>query len=261
MTIEGDSLSGLVDEFLDEEFELSPVTASALGLTDYDAGMDDLSAESFAERERDARDFLARFAALADADLTAEERIDRDLALAMLRGRLITAEWQGWKRDPLTYSGPALNGVFLLFLHRLRPEQELVDAAVSRLAQIPTVFAQGRANLDPALAHPLIVERALASARAGARYVRDLLPARGTRRGVVGAAPECRASPPDRRSTIGRCSSRGSRPRHAARGSSARNATAARSRNARRCRSTRAAFGRMASRSWTGWMPRCRDAR
>ena len=177
MTSEGSSLSRLVDEFLDEEFELSPVTASALGLTDYDAGMDDLSAKSFAERERDARDFLGRFAALADADLTAEERVDRDLALAMLRGRLIAAEWQGWKRDPLTYSGPALNGVFLLFLHRLRPEQDLVDAAVSRLAQIPTVFAQGRANLDPALAHPLIVERALASAKAGARYVRDLLPA------------------------------------------------------------------------------------
>ena len=177
MTSQESSLSRLVDEFLDEEFELSPVTASGLGLTDYDAGMDDLSAVSFAERERDARDFIVRFSALTDAELSAEERIDRDLALAMLRGRLITAEWQGWKRDPLTYSGPALNGVFLLFLHRLRPEQDLVDAAVSRLAQVPTVFAQGRANLDPALAHPLIVERALASAKAGARYVRDLLPA------------------------------------------------------------------------------------
>ncbi|MCY7418413.1 MAG: DUF885 family protein, partial [Chloroflexi bacterium] len=172
----GDSLSLLVDEFLNEEFELSPVSASGLGLTDYDAGMDDLSAESFAERERDTRDFLAQFSALADGEMSAAERIDRDLALAMLRGRLITAEWQGWKRDPLTYSSPALNGVFLLFLHRLRPDQDLVDAAVSRLAQVPTVFAQGRANLDPALAHPLIVERALASARAGARYVRDLLP-------------------------------------------------------------------------------------
>ena len=103
----------------------------------------------------------------------------------MLRGRLIVAEWQGWKRDPLTYSGPALNGVFLLFLHRLRPDEDLVDAAVSRLAQVPTVFAQGRANLDPALAHPLIVERALASAKAGARYVRDLLPDRGARVGAV----------------------------------------------------------------------------
>src|SRR6476469_7615164 len=106
-------LDQLVDAFLEEEFELSPVTASALGLTAYDAGMDDLSADSFAERDRDTLDFLERFGALADEDLTPDERIDRDLALAMLRGRLIVAEWQGWKRDPLTYSGPALNGVFL----------------------------------------------------------------------------------------------------------------------------------------------------
>ncbi|MFN8517907.1 MAG: hypothetical protein U0667_00640 [Chloroflexota bacterium] len=42
------------------------MTASAPGLTDYDAGMDDVSAEGFAERERDARDFLDRFSAIGD---------------------------------------------------------------------------------------------------------------------------------------------------------------------------------------------------
>ena len=63
---------------------------------------------------------------------------------------------------------------------------------MSRLAQVPTVFAQGRANLDPALAHPLIVERALASARAGARYVRELLPTEVSRRGARRAPPERR---------------------------------------------------------------------
>ncbi|MBX3032232.1 MAG: DUF885 family protein, partial [Chloroflexi bacterium] len=169
-------LATLIDELLEEEFELSPVTASALGLTDYDAGMDDLSAAGFAERERDAAEFLARFEAIPDEALTADERIDRDLAIATLRGRLVMADWRGWQRDPLTYSGPAINGIFLLFLHRLRPDQDLVDAAVSRLAQVPGVFRDGKANLDPALAHPLIVQRGLASARAGARYLRELLP-------------------------------------------------------------------------------------
>nr|MBA2569795.1 DUF885 domain-containing protein [Chloroflexota bacterium] len=103
-------------------------------------------------------------------------RIDRDLAVAMLRGRTIIADWEGWKRDPLTYSGPGLNGIFGLYLHRLRSDADLVDAAVARLEQIPRALEQGRENLDPALAHPLIVERGLASAKGGARYVRDLLP-------------------------------------------------------------------------------------
>ena len=97
------ALSDLVDELLERDFESSPVLASSLGLTDYDSGMDDLSAAAFAQREADAVAFSQRFEALADADLDADERIDRDLALAMLRGRLINAEWQGWKRDPLTY--------------------------------------------------------------------------------------------------------------------------------------------------------------
>ena len=119
---------------------------------------------------------LARFEAVADAELTAAERIDRDLAIAMLRGRVVQAEWQGWKRDPLVYSGPIVSGIFGLFLHRLRPEDELVEAACARLAQARRALEQGRANLDPSLADRLIVERAIGSAKGGARYVRDLLP-------------------------------------------------------------------------------------
>ena len=54
--------------------------------------------------------------------------IDRQLAIAALTGRLIDADWQVWKRDPTTYSGPILNGLFYLFLDRLLPTADLVDA-------------------------------------------------------------------------------------------------------------------------------------
>ena len=88
---------------------------------------------------------------------------------------MIAQDWQVWKRDPTTYSGPILNGLFYLFLNRLRPTAELVDAAVARLEQVPRALQQAQANLDPALAAPLIVERGAGSARAGARYVRETL--------------------------------------------------------------------------------------
>ena len=171
------TLAQLVDEFLETEFSHSPTQASRLGLTAYDDRLDDLSADAYELRDSDWAAYLARFAALPDAELSAEERIDRDLAVAMLRGRLVQSEWQGWRRDPLTYSGPISDGLFSLFLHRLRPDQDLVDAACARLAQAPRLLEQGRANLDPALAHPLIVNRAMAAARSAARYVRELLPA------------------------------------------------------------------------------------
>ena len=169
--------AALVDEFLGEEFAASPTFASALGLTEYDDKLDDLSTEAFEKRDADAERWLARFSAVPDAELDQDEQIDRDLAVAVLRGRTILADWKAWRRDPLAYSLPSINGIFTLFLHRLRPEAELVAAAVARLDETPRAIEQGKANLDPALAHPLIVERAMASARGSARYARELLAA------------------------------------------------------------------------------------
>ena len=165
----------LIDDFLANEFEISPVAASAVGLTEYDERLDDLSAAAFARRDADAVEWLRRFIAVDVSALTFDEQIDRDLAVAALRGRVINADWQVWKRDPVVYSGPILNGLFYLFLNRLRPTGDLVDAAVARLEQVPRALEQASSNLDPRLAHRLIVERGVGSAKAGARYVRDLL--------------------------------------------------------------------------------------
>ena len=111
----------------------------------------------------------------AGPDLSEEQEVDRLLAVSALRGRTIGADWEVWKRDPTTYSGPVLNGLFYLFLNRLRPTADLVDAAVARLEEAPRVLEQARENLDPKLASPLIVERGIGSARAGGSYVRSML--------------------------------------------------------------------------------------
>jgi uncharacterized protein (DUF885 family) len=167
--------SSLVDEFLQNEFETSPTLASSLGLTQYDNQLDDLSAAAFEKRNTDAVEWLKRFEDASDDGLDRSDEIDRQLAIASLRGRVINIDWRAWKRDPLLYSGPILNGVFYLFLNRLRPNTELVEAAVSRLEQAPAALEHGRANLDAKLANRLIVERAMNSARAGATYVRAMV--------------------------------------------------------------------------------------
>jgi uncharacterized protein (DUF885 family) len=164
-----------MDDFLEHEFETNPVWASQLGLTLYDDALDDLSEYAMLQRDTDAAAWLERFAGVRDVDISPAERIDRDLAMSMLRGRTIVADWQGWKRDPVTYSGICLTSIFTLFLHRLKPEDELVHSALLRLDEIPRALAQGKENLDPAMAHPMIVERGIGSARGGSRYLRDLL--------------------------------------------------------------------------------------
>ncbi len=171
------SFSELTDEFLAEEFANSPTMASGLGLTEYDDKLDDLSEAAFERRRASSAGWRDRFRQLDGAELNFDEGIDRDLIVAGLTERAIYDEWQVWRRHPDTYLNPAMRGVFSLFLHRLRPEADLVQAAASRLRQAPANVEAGRANLRPELVPQLLLDRAVNQARAGARYARELLPA------------------------------------------------------------------------------------
>ena len=168
--------SSLVKDYLDERYEESPTWASMLGLTAYDERSDDLSSEAFRRREAAVLSWKKRLAEAADDTLTADERIDRDVILASLRGRELMQARLEWKRQPNTYLNPSLGGVFTLFLHRLRPERDLADAARARLHAVTKQIADGKTNLDFALAPRVYVERAIGQARAAARYARELVP-------------------------------------------------------------------------------------
>jgi uncharacterized protein (DUF885 family) len=168
--------SSLVKDYLDERYDESPTWASMLGLTAYDERSEDLSAEAFRRRDEAVLAWKRRLSAVGDDTLTADERIDRDVILASLRGRELMQPRLEWKRQPNTYLNPSLGGVFTLFLHRLRPERDLADAARARLVAVTKQVADGKANLDFALAPRVYVERAIGQARAAARYARELVP-------------------------------------------------------------------------------------
>ena len=169
-------LAELVEGLLADEYAASPLTASSLGLTQYDGLLPDLSADGIGRREALEDLWLAQFEALptpADPD----DLADRDLVVAFLRGRRVMRDWADWRRNPDHYTGPGLSGVFTLFLHRLRPDGDLVRDACQRLRAVPALLDQGRTNLDPALASPLLVRRALGQARGGVTYARTQLAA------------------------------------------------------------------------------------
>jgi uncharacterized protein (DUF885 family) len=171
------SFTELVDSFLAEEFEDSPVRASSLGLTEYDDRLDDLSEAAILRRnERDGH-WLEQFRAVDSASLEPDEQIDRDLVISILRGRQIVEDFEAWRRQPDTYLNPGMTGIFTLFLHQLRPVEELVASAVSRMRQIPENLEAGKANLRPEMVPDIFLDRAANQARAGARYVSEILPA------------------------------------------------------------------------------------
>ena len=169
--------AALVTEFLAEQYRNHPVRSSGMGLTEYDDQLDDLSAAAYERRAASDAAWRERFAAIPAAELTFDEGIDRDAIVGALTESAIYDEWQVWRRQPDTYLNPGMRGVFTLFLHRLRPEHELVEAAAARLRAVPENLAAGRANLRPELVPELLLNRAINQARAGANYTQFLLPA------------------------------------------------------------------------------------
>src|SRR5260221_7316188 len=170
------SFADLADTFLKEEFAESPVQASSLGLTAYDEKLDDLSADAFRRHEERSASWLARFPHLPDDSLSPPERIHPAFASSILRGRELTAARRNWQRQPATYLNPGLQGVFSLFLHKLRPEKDLADAARARLAEVPRALRQGMDNLDFTIVPRIYVDRAIGQAKAAAKYARELVP-------------------------------------------------------------------------------------
>ena len=165
-----------LSDFLAEQYRDYPVRSSGMGLTEFDDQLDDLSEAAIQRRAASAAAWRQRFAALPGGELTFDEEIDRDLIVGSLTEQAVYDEWEVWRRQPDTYLNPGMRGVFTLFLHRLRPEGELAQAAAARMRQVPAMLEAGRANLRAELVPQLLLNRAINQARAGANYMKFLLP-------------------------------------------------------------------------------------
>ncbi|MGW0805695.1 DUF885 domain-containing protein [Nonomuraea sp. NPDC002799] len=163
-----------MDEFLNWYFSDHPVAASNLGADGYDHTLGDLTASGWAARERAEARWLDRLSATEAA--TIDDAIDRDLVLSQLRGSIALAAWPEWRRDPGVYLSTIFGSMYQPFQRRLKPEPELVSAALARLAEVPGVLAACRANLDPDLAAPLLVKRGLGQARTGRNFLTRTIP-------------------------------------------------------------------------------------
>src|SRR5919199_6075134 len=166
----------LARAFFAETLDDSPVFASQLGLDGFDDRLDDLSEAAFEDRQRRSTAWAERFDALSDdACASRAERLDSDLLRSTLHGRAVLHDWLLWRRQPEIYLNAGLSGVFALFLHRLKPEPELARAAIARLRAVPSALEQGRRNIRAELAPRVYLDRAIRQARAGARYVGEVL--------------------------------------------------------------------------------------
>ncbi len=169
-----EGLQQLVSGLLDEEYDADPLLATVLGQPGHDDRLPDLGADAIAARSGREAARLAELEAVPDGAVgDPEDRADRDLAVAVLRGRGVMRDWADWRRNPDHYTQPGLFGVYQLFMSTTRTPTQATADAVARLRAAPALLAQGQANLDPALASPLLIHRAIGTARGGVTYARE----------------------------------------------------------------------------------------
>jgi uncharacterized protein (DUF885 family) len=141
----------LSKRWLDGWLELSPVSATQTGDHRYDGALDDYSPAGRAKALDFSKKMLAELEAMDRGALSRENQVDA----SVLRNQLRYDIWgweqlQSWAWDPQVYNSVAGGALYTLVARDFAPWPERLRNATTRMEQIPALFAQMRANLDPA---------------------------------------------------------------------------------------------------------------
>ena len=137
--------------WLDGAMRLAPVFATQTGDHRFDGELDDLSAEGRGKSLDFSRTILGELEKIDRSKLSRENQVDASVLRNQLRYDIWGAETlQSWAWDPMVYSQLAGSALYTLMARDFAPVPERLRNATLRMEKLPTLFAQMRANLDPA---------------------------------------------------------------------------------------------------------------
>ncbi|GAB1594970.1 DUF885 domain-containing protein [Lysobacter claricitrinus] len=161
------------DAWLDRWMALNPVAATQLGDHRFDDRLDDLSATGRQQLVDFSRQLLTKLDSIDRAQLSRENQVDALILRNQLQGDIWNMEtFQSWAWDPQVYSGLAGGSIYNLMAREFAPMPQRLKSATARMEQLPALFAQARANLDPARV-PLIHAQTVAKQNAGVLQLVD----------------------------------------------------------------------------------------
>jgi uncharacterized protein (DUF885 family) len=145
------AFADLSKRWLDGAMQLSPVFATQIGDHRFDSELDDLSAAGRAKGLAFSQGMLAELGKIDRSKLSRENQVDAAVLDNQLRYDLWNTETlQGWAWDPQIYGQLAGGALYTLMAREFAPMPDRLRAATARMEKIPALFAQMRANLDPA---------------------------------------------------------------------------------------------------------------
>ncbi|MHB8912548.1 MAG: DUF885 domain-containing protein [Lysobacter sp.] len=167
--------AALSRRWLDGWLQLQPVAATQAGDHRFDDQLDDLSAAGRQKLVDFSEKMLAELDTLDVGKLSRENQVDAAILRNQVRYDLWTAETlQSWASDPQIYSQLAGGALYTLMAREFAPLPQRLKSATARMEKLPGLFAQMRANLDPARV-PKIHAETVARQNAGVLSLVDSL--------------------------------------------------------------------------------------
>jgi uncharacterized protein (DUF885 family) len=199
-----------VDAFVEGLFVLDPIFATHTGNHEFDDRWPDLSAAGRERRLRFAAEWTAAFSSFSDGDLTADERVDRDLLLGLLAASEFddtVLREEAW--SPLWWVYLIGEGLFGLLAREFAPFATRLASLAARAEKLPALLDAARETLVGVEGRPVdafhaetalaqwpglisivddAIETSQAAEAAGDRDVAAILPRLRAARQVAGAA-------------------------------------------------------------------------
>jgi uncharacterized protein (DUF885 family) len=143
------SFATFVDDYFDAGFTFRPSAGTATGFHQFDSKLEDLSRPRIEARVAELKSFLARLHAFDRAKLSFDDAIDADAIEGDLRSELLDLETlRTWEKNPMRYAGLPGGAADSLIKRDFAPAAERLRSLVSRLEQVPAIYAAGKANVQ-----------------------------------------------------------------------------------------------------------------
>ena len=145
------AFASLSERWLDGAMRLQPVYATQVGDHRFDDRVGDLGADGRRAFTDFARTMLVALDAIDHDQLSRANQVDAKLLRNQLQYDIWSIETlESWAWDPQLYGQLAGGAIYGLMAREFAPLPERLASATARMEAIPALFAQMRANLDPA---------------------------------------------------------------------------------------------------------------
>lgn len=167
-----------VEAMIRRYMEQEPVSATFMGIHEYDHRLPDCSAAATGAQDEEMKAHLARLQEIDTRQFSKEGRIDYTLVTQVLKSVIREYEHvESHRRNPAFYLDRVMQGIFGLLIKDFAPLEERLQSILGRLKETPRVLGEARENLQPGRIPRVWAEVSLQQAGMGPGLFEGLLPA------------------------------------------------------------------------------------